>query len=196
MKKIAVLTLTLASLISLKALAEVQFLPEATENKYIKSPSVSLSDSDRCRNAGYVYTSCEGALADECPYQNGFYKTCCPAGYTHSLSECTGNISSGSCHGFYKCDISEESASQKCLNEGYTSRTNNISECVIPPGTSPHIEECPYATGYYKCVYVELDMSYYCSHGYNQRCSECRSGMVIEVCPYDSSYCNCYFQVW
>ncbi len=105
MKKIAVLTLTLASLISLKALAEVQFLPEATENLYIKSSSsTATSDSDRCRNAGYVYTSCEGALAEECPYQNGFYRTCCPAGYTHTLSECTGNISSNSCHGFYKCD--------------------------------------------------------------------------------------------
>ena len=101
MKKIAILTLALASLISLKASAEVQFLPEATENAYTKSSASSFSDSQRCINGGYKYTSCEGALVDECPYQSGHYRICCPAGYTHRRSECPTSASADSCHGFY-----------------------------------------------------------------------------------------------
>ena len=158
MKKTLILTLLLALFTSFSAKAEVQFLPEASENMYQKTSASASGDNDRCKNAGYIYTSCEGAMTDECPYRAGYYKICCPAGYLHKRSECTGNISSDSCAGYYKCDISEESASQKCLNEGFTSRTNNISECVIPPGTSPLIMECPYATGYYKCLQVTIDV--------------------------------------
>lgn len=195
MKKTMLLTLALALLSCFRASAEVQFLPEATENLYIKSYVSASSDTERCRNAGYVYTSCEGALADPCPYHNGYYATCCPAGYTKQLSECTGNISIDNCRGFYKCD-GTSAAEQRCLDEGYTSRSDNPYQCnQIPAGTYPSLQSCPYASGYYKCEYIELDMSYYCSHGYNQRCSECGPNDLVEICPYDSSYCSCTPQV-
>jgi len=104
MKKTLILTLLLASFTSFSAKAEVEFLPQTSENMYQKTSASSLSDGDKCKNAGYIYSSCQGALVDQCPYKSGLYRICCPAGYNHKLSECAENISSNNCHGYYKCD--------------------------------------------------------------------------------------------
>ena len=178
MKKTLILTLLLASFISSKALAEVQFLPEATENMYQKESPSPSGDGDRCTNAGYIYTSCEGAMADECPYRAGYYRTCCPAGYTHKRSECTGNISSDSCAGYYKCDAT--SLQELCANEGYT---NEVSEFIaLMQGDTT--EPCPHSNKYYKII----------SSGERCLAEGYRNGTVSGVgcatvtCPYNSSY--------
>ena len=153
MKKTLILTLLLSLFTSFSAKAEVQFLPEASENMYQKTSASASGDNDRCTNAGYIYTSCEGALADECPYRAGYYKTCCPAGYTHKRSECTGNISSDSCAGYYKCDAT--SSEERCIAEGYDVIANPqlSSSCKSMTGMYAEQEPCPYSNQYVKCIY-------------------------------------------
>ena len=155
MKKTLILTLLLALFTSFSAKAEVQFLPEASENMYQKTSASASGDNDRCTNAGYIYTSCEGALADECPYRAGYYKTCCPAGYLHKRSECTGNISSDSCAGYYKCDT--VSAGDRCLAEGWRSLPTPVPGIsYVRPCDGQDYDLCPYDNGYYKCRTISI----------------------------------------
>ena len=220
MKKTSILTLAVAILISFKASAETQFLPQATENLYTKS---SAPNATKCINAGYkhTHTDCNSQThgqAEKCPYDESYFKTCCPEGYIHQLSECTGNISSTSCHGFYKCDV--VSVQERCASEGYT----NVSTGPIAITFGDIVEECPYSDDYYKIITSEerclaegyspnpmhgvactiLSCPYNASYGKMdcsaaQTCMDngyslgkiCNDDQITEICPQNSLYAKC-----
>ncbi len=154
MKKTLILILSLAICASHIAKAEVQFLPEAKENFYKKESSSSLSDNDRCINAGYIYTNCEGPMADECPYKNGYYRTCCPAKYVFNKSECASISGASSCGGYYDCQPTSETAQSLCANLGYD--TPASTECPryvsSTQGCTPKATFCPYSSEYKNCA--------------------------------------------
>ena len=200
MKKMAILTLLLASFINSKALAEVQFLPEAKENMYQKASASASGDGSRCANAGYIYTSCEGAMADECPYRAGYYKTCCPAGYLYRKEEClNASYSSDSCAGFYKCE--ELTNEQKCVSDGYKQNPEIVNGytmewmCSYPD----NMITCPYDTHYKKCDTSCKDQGYFFSWDSNPcpdektttETSVVTQSFSIEHCPSNSTYVKC-----
>ncbi|MBR6409199.1 MAG: hypothetical protein IKS23_03035 [Alphaproteobacteria bacterium] len=201
MKKNLMLTLLLALFTSFSAKAEVQFLPEAKENMYQKASASSLSDNDQCKNAGYIYTSCEGAMADECPYRAGYYKICCPAGYLHKRSECTGNISSDSCAGYYKCDVDAESA---CTAAGYhptgcKENSDGLTICyAIEACETEYTATCPYDSSYIKCIPCAEREGYFRASNTSNPCNNpssypdgCHIVYTPHFCQMDMSYVKC-----
>ena len=200
MKKTLILTLLLASFINSKALAEVQFLPEAKENMYQKASASASGDGSRCANAGYIYTSCEGAMADECPYRAGYYKTCCPAGYLYRKEEClNASYSSDSCAGFYKCE--ELTNEQKCVSDGYKQNPEIVNGytmewmCSYPD----NMITCPYDTHYKKCDTSCKDQGYFFSWDSNPcpdektttETSVVTQSFSIERCSSNNAYIKC-----
>lgn len=88
--------------------AGVTFLPAMAESIGSSGGGSHSSSADKCRNEGYVYTSCESGevLADACPYNGTYYKTCCPEGYDFTKEECLNaglSYSRKSCGGKYRC---------------------------------------------------------------------------------------------
>ena len=67
---------------------------------------------NNCMNAGYTKTYCD---ADEegvgiCPYDSGYFRYCCPAGYRYTRKECLqmGMIpSKKTCHSYHACEEPE-----------------------------------------------------------------------------------------
>ncbi|MBP5614941.1 MAG: hypothetical protein J6X42_00065 [Alphaproteobacteria bacterium] len=100
MKRWSFVLFSCAVLFGFKALAGVQFLPSA-------SGSVGQLDAsnaaDRCKNAGYTYTSCGAGsyvLGRECPWNASYTDACCVNNILYTTNYCAGtspDLSNPSC---------------------------------------------------------------------------------------------------
>lgn len=111
MRKINVICLAAALMLGFATIAEagVTFLP-ATGGSVGSSNkgNASQSSDQKCISEGYSRTSCGNGqiLADQCPYNRSYYKSCCPEDYRFTKEECTRaglRYSSNSCGGLYRC---------------------------------------------------------------------------------------------
>lgn len=111
MKKVKLICLVSALILGISgsALAGVTFLPAAGGGVGSSSKSSTSQSSDqKCLNEGYSRTSCGNGqvLTKQCPYNNNYYKSCCPEEYKFTKDECTNaglRYSSNSCGDLYRC---------------------------------------------------------------------------------------------
>ncbi|MBE6450702.1 MAG: hypothetical protein E7016_01915 [Alphaproteobacteria bacterium] len=107
MKKL-IFTVLLASGVTFAANAGVTFLPNASGNVGTSVKNNQLSSEQKCKNAGYKQSNCPSSQKgiSQCPYNNSYYKYCCPKEYQFTVKECVKNglrASRNSCGGLYKC---------------------------------------------------------------------------------------------
>ena len=111
MKKIKFMCLVSALVLGISGVANagVTFLPAAGGSVGSSGkPSAAQTSEQKCKSAGYSRTSCGNGqiLADQCPYNRSYYKSCCPEDYRFTKEECTRaglRYSSNSCGGLYRC---------------------------------------------------------------------------------------------
>ena len=107
MKKILCFAL-FVSFFSFAVNAKVTFLPGSAGSVGPAKKSTSITTGEKCQNAGYRKTSCSKGQygVDVCPYNNKYYKTCCPNEYMFTKHECVKqglSFSQKTCGGKHMC---------------------------------------------------------------------------------------------
>ena len=106
--------------------AGVRFLidsPTHTHRDVLKGDA-GIKIKKTCNNRGYNKTECrrnEVAL-EFCPQNSSYFKYCCPEGFSSTKEECYDaglEISSTSCHGYYRCETPEVSDEKEDFEYDY-----------------------------------------------------------------------------
>ncbi len=89
MRRILMIGFTMSFMLCFEAFAGVVFLPNASESIGLKG---SAGNAERCKSAGYTYTSCSGTWINsaQCPWNNSYYSACCIGGLKYTTSTCKG----------------------------------------------------------------------------------------------------------
>ena len=131
----------------------VQFI---IEKKKLNFGNLEFTDPtiNQCKNLGYTKTSCPSRywIADKCPYNSNYFKTCCLYSYKYLKSECTSprTISSTSCGGKYQCS---------CSTRTYPYTSSNCASPKVLSGSSCSLDG---VTRYSQCK---------CPSIYSQTCT-------------------------
>ena len=127
-----------------------------TGKKKLNFGNMEFNDQtvDQCKNLGYTKTSCNTGfrLAESCPYNAIYYKTCCLNSYKYLANECTPprTISSTACGGKYKCS---------CSTTTYPYTSSNCKSLKVLGGETCSIDG---VTRYSQCS---------CPSSYSQTCT-------------------------